>query len=407
MRRFSCAIATVFLAAAMATAEDTDRLAWESWTKRIRIGLDVRGYGQALSQRNNDNTLPVLEKSIGRGFGNINIWGHITDGLDIYTSIYITSRQHAEMYGQEGYMLLTKTPPYIQELDLPFVDWFFDHLDVKAGHFGIDFGDAHLYRTDNADAQRNPLIGNFVIDPNTTEAGIEFSTTPGRIGGVFGVTNGSENERFTSDQGLGLHGKVYGYPRESLRISGSVYSVDHSGPVTSGNAFSSLFSGNRSGGPYAAVIPGGRGPGQVEIGAGEEVFAWQADATLDLGRCIARGHYGMKYDRDNNGAAFGTPRDDWRYFSGEVQYFLKPERLYLAGRYSGARADIVNGASSNGRIDRYQIGGGLWLAKGILAKVEYVDQRFRDFAAGTTVNGIAVAKDPEFNGASVEFSANF
>lgn len=374
------------------------------WADRLKFGFNVRGYGQALSQKNSDNSLKDLDASIGRGFGNIDVWAKVVDGIDIYVELYISSRQHAEMYGHEGYMWISKTPPYLSELDLPALDSFFENFSIKAGHFEIDYGDAHLYRTDNGEVQRNPLVGNFIVDPNTDEAGFEIRTKPGRpYGMTMGFTNGSENERFTTDQGIALYGKIYAEPQESIRLSLSAYTVDHSeSNATSGNASSALFSGNRSGGPYAAVIGPTSEPGQIAPGSGEEVFAWQTDVRLDMGRTIARGHYGVIKDEDAVRA-----REGWKYYSAEVQYDLLPERSYLAARYSRADADEINSVASSGRIGRAQVGGGIWLTKDILAKLEYVDQRFKKFAAGTTVDGIAAGKDPKFSGLSLEFSAKF
>ena len=65
-------------------------------------------------------------------------------------------------------------------------------------------------------------------------------------------------------------------------------------------------------------------------------------------------------------------------------------------------------AASNGKVDRIQVGGGLWVSKNLLLKVEYVNQKYSGFAQGQIVNnGIQAWRNPAFSGVISEVSFSF
>ena len=74
----------------------------------------------------------------------------------------------------------------------------------------------------------------------------------------------------------------------------------------------------------------------------------------------------------------------------------------------GASADQISGSNSNGRVNRFQVGGGLWLTRNMLAKFEYVTQKYSGFANGVVLNnGIAAWRNPSFKGLISEVSFSF
>src|SRR5207237_6693920 len=132
--------------------------------------------------------------------------------------------------------------------------------------------------------------------------------------------------------------------------------VNHSESTSS---VANLFSGNRGGERYGAVLGGGQAPGQILPGAGKDLTAYQLDATWDMPNLPLKfyGNYGLTKDRDTNGPSAGTPEERWRYFAADAKWNLAPS-LYAAVRYSGAGADKLKGLSSDGRVNRIQIGRG-------------------------------------------------
>jgi hypothetical protein len=82
--------------------------------------------------------------------------------------------------------------------------------------------------------------------------------------------------------------------------------------------------------------------------------------------------------------------------------------LYVAGRYSVALANSVNGVPSTGWADRAEVGAGYWITTTLLGKVEYVYQQYHGFsAADGLVSGVDAYRNPRFDGVVVEVSFAF
>ena len=74
--------------------------------------------------------------------------------------------------------------------------------------------------------QRNPLIGNPLIDPNVEEIGGEVYSIKGPVYWLFGIASGTTTEHFDHGSQPSFHGKIWGYPLPDLRASVSAYHVD-------------------------------------------------------------------------------------------------------------------------------------------------------------------------------------
>jgi len=208
-----------------------------------------------------------------------------------------------------------------------------------------------------------------------------------------------------------MNGKVSYQLIQPLRLSASYMTADQSDNATqaAGGSALQMFSGNRSGERYAGVLGGGQAPGGVFPQAGEKFSAAQIDLTFKDAKFPVEfySHVGRTQDKDINGSAVGTPEKTWNNFAGNVVYRLTPA-VYLASRYSSATTDMLAGHATDGKVDRIQLGGGLWLTKNMLAKVEYVTQKYRGFVQGDMVNNnIQAWRDPEFDGFVAEVSFAF
>ena len=376
---------------------------------KLFMGLHTVGRFQALDHEK--VYVDGAEKaSIPVGFqtawGSVDFLANYKDQIEVYFEIYLSSRPHPEkVYGHQGYILARGVP---ENLNAGPVASLFRAVDVKAGHFEIDYGDHRFRRSDNARVQHNALIGNYIIDPKTVEIGVEVATEPGRLNAMIGVGSGSTTEKFKKGTGFSVHGKLWADITESLRASGSFYRVDHSDnkPKFAGS-WGNLYSGHRSGGSYSGILVGGNAPGQITPGAGQKVMATQFDVTWNLAAFEIYGHYGWMEDADLNGSDTGTPEESWYYYTAESIYRFTPN-LHGAIRYSGAKAKTFNDLSSDGRIDRIQVGGGFWLTKNIQLKAEYVHQWCNDFTdAEGKVGGMDAWRDPVFKGVISEVSFAF
>jgi hypothetical protein len=383
----------------------------DSETSKLFITLDTVGTAQALQQSNafdaKGTDLGKLSAGMQTAYGDLGFLGEFgkKQEIELYFDLYLASRNHpSTTYGNQGYLLVKDVPENLQSL--AFLKPVFKHVDLKAGAFLVDFGDQQTWRSNNAKVQKNPLVGNFVVDPNFVSVGVQAMSKPGRLGWVGAITNGTNTEDFSSGRGYAFNGKLYAYPIKPLRLSGSFYRVNHEESSTSR---ATLFSGNRSGERYGAVLGGGQAPGDVLPNTGKDLTAYQGDMTFDEVTIPVKlyAHYGMTRDTDVNGPAPGTPEERWSYYAAQAMYKFTPA-AYAVARYSAANADKIAGASSSGRVNRIQVGGGLWFTRNMLAKVEYVTQKYSGFANGVVLNnGIAASRNPSFKGLISEVSFSF
>ena len=220
-------------------------------------------------------------------FANLNFLATIPDKMDVYFDMYIASRPHpSTMYGHEGYLLFKQLPvPFGGDNGL--LGGLFDEINVKVGAFDIDFGDQNYRRSNNARVQRNPLVGNYLIDPNVEEIGGEVYSIKGPIHWLVGLGSGTTTEHFDYGAAPSFHAKLWGNPLPEVRTSLSMYD----GHLGNSADTSYLFVNGRSGGTYAAVFGGGDNPGQILPQGGKDVTAVQGDLDLEplaLGNLLIR-----------------------------------------------------------------------------------------------------------------------
>lgn len=336
-------------------------------TQELFITVNTVGTAQALDHRNVFNTsgvaLAKLEPGFQNAFGDLGFIGRFGKNreIEVVFDMYLSSRNHpSTTYGNEGYIVVHGVPENLQSL--AFLKPILQKVDLKAGHMLVDFGDALQHRSNNAIVQKNPLVGNFVVDPNIVSIGMQASSKPGtRLGWLVGVSNGTTTEDWNMGRGLAVNGKLIAYPVTSLRASVSYIATDQSDNSTkaAGGSAMQMFSGNRSGERYAGVLGGGQAPGGVFPQAGEKFSAAQFDVTYDCPKTPLKlyGHYGRTQDLDINGSAAGTPEEKWTYYAADAVYDLT-STIYAAARYSAATPEMLAGKASEGKVDRIQIGGG-------------------------------------------------
>lgn len=344
-----------------------------------------------------------VEPGFQTAWGSMDFLARFDDLIDVYWEFFISSRPHpSEMQGSQGFI-------YMRGLPGDQLAFLFDHVDVKAGQFEVNFGDHIFRRSDNARVLRNRLIGNAVVDPRSEEIGMEIITKPGLLNGLIGVTSGSPQGDHLRGRGTAVYGKLWVTPSEYARVSLSGYTVDHSdngSGFPDGGTKNNFLSTSRSGQPYAGVLDDGNAVGHVLIGRGQKVTAAQADVTLVFGPLELYGNVGMGRDEDENGSGAGTPEDNWAYYTAEAVYQVT-DNFYGAARLSGAEADKIDGKDSNGSVTRAQVGIGYWITRHMLAKVELVHQEYSDFDAGVSVSGVDAGRDPSFDGVITEVGFAF
>ena len=83
------------------------------------------------------------------------------------------------------------------------------------------------------------------------------------------------------------------------------------------------------------------------------------------------GRVGQVYtDNDTGQPSWVTVKTGW---------FGSNESFYLGGRYLTLKGQMISKVYSDQNVNRSQIGGGWFVTPNILAKLEYVNQKYNDF----------------------------
>jgi hypothetical protein len=380
-----------------------DTVAFEGMS--VRVGGHFAQQFQNLSHSNtaspmmNDNNVN-LNQLANIGFGsnlataNLNIDVALADGVRLNLVTYLSSRHHPEAWVKGGFIQVDK----LNFLGLGEIDWFNRYLTLRVGHMEINYGDAHYRRSDNGNAMYNPFIGNYIMDAFTTEVGGELffqnngwlamaAITGGEIQG--GVTN-PDNRKAS------FIGK-FGYDKYltddlRVRLTGSVY-------TTSGSQRNTLWGGDRAGSRYYLVMEntlattaGNFTSGRFNPNQTDNITAFVFNPFVKFKGLEFFGNF-----EQSTGAARGEAADrTWTQIGTDLVYrFGNYERYYIAGRYNKVSGTLF-GSGLEVDMDRIQVGGGWFVTKNILAKLEYVNQNYNGFAQTDIRNG------GRFNGLMIE-----
>lgn len=348
---------------------------------------------------------------LGKGFNlptaNFNLGADLAPGLQVVLETYLSSRHHNETWVKGGYLLIDKTP----FIKWDMLDQAMDYLTIKVGVMELNYGDANFRRSDNGKVINNPFVGNYIMNAFTTAPAAEvYFRHPSGLLVTGGVAQAIVNQVITaydkntkeyisydtSDE-LSFYGKV-GFDKNltddlRVRATASVF--------TGKNHSLQLYSGDRAGSRYYLVMNE-----QTATGGGTDIKSPHLTG-------------------DYNPSAYGTVLDDnsfmlnlfaefkgleffalYEIASGANSNWIAPtppavtpvaayvESDYDFSQYSvegiyrfGGEKQFWVGARYNSVTDqedqvvtRLQGIGGWKLTKNVMAKFEYVDQKYKDFA---------------------------
>ncbi|HEX6629477.1 MAG TPA: hypothetical protein VF048_00210, partial [Gemmatimonadaceae bacterium] len=228
------------------------------------------GWGAAFTQQfqrldHSNSAVPVTKQNatgqdynanelmgIGSGFNNAvaNLYqnAQLAPGIRVAMTTYLSARHHQETWVKDGYLLIDQSP-----IKVALLENVMKYVTVKAGHFEINYGDAHFRRTDNGNAMYNPLVGNYIMDAFTTQIGGEVYVRTGPWMVMGGVTGGEVRGQVTAPEkrSLAYLGKA-GFDQQvtddlRVRLTGSMFSQARS-------ANNTLYTGDRAGSRYYMVM---------------------------------------------------------------------------------------------------------------------------------------------------------
>jgi len=359
----------------------------------VRIGGASTIQFQALNHEStgtplNEDGNPVSLIEIGDNFNlptaNLDFDVHLYDGVRMHLRTYLSSRHHPEPYVKGGYIQIDKLD-FISE---GFMESLMQNVRIKIGHMENNYGDAHFRRSDNAQAIYNPFVENLIMDGFTTEVGAEVYYFKSGFIGMLGVTNGKLNQAVnnpdTTDPSfvakLGYDNMINDDLR--VRITGSVYHTNKSS-----NAY--LYSADRGGSRYYLVMePEGATTsanftsGRFNPGFRNELTAFMINPFVKYGGIEFFG----TFERSSGKANAELESRSFSQYAAELIYrFGNNENLYFGGRYNYVDGEMIGGTDVD--ISRFNLAAGWFMTKNILAKVEYVNQKYGGFPTNDLRNG--------------------
>jgi len=332
----------------------------------------------------NQNELADIGFGFNNSTANLYLHAQLAPGIRVALSTYLSSRHHPEAWVKDGYLQIDESP----------IDWvplkaLMQIVTIRVGHMEINYGDAHFRRSDNGNALYNPFVGNYIMDAFTTEIGAEVYLKPGNFIAMAAVTGGEMRGTVLNpgQRGPAFIGKL-GFDRQMtedlrVRLTGSFYNANRSMNNT-------LYGGDRAGSRYYYVLENTQAAeasqftsGLINPGFRNEVTAFQINPFVKF-----RGLEVFGVLERSEGRAANEPNERvWKQYAVDTVYrFLADEKLFVGVRYNRAEGTLAGIPNELG-AERWQVGGGWFILPGLLAKVEYVDQKFFGYPATHIRNG--------------------
>ncbi|WP_029034089.1 hypothetical protein [Salinimicrobium terrae] len=352
----------------------------------VRVGGAFAIQLQGLRQENASGAPELAD--LGTNFNlptaNLTLDVMLAKGMRMHLTTYLSSLHHNETYVKGGYIQIDGLDWLSEDLG-----GLMDNWRVKIGHMENNYGDAHFRRSDNAMALYNPFVGNYLMDSFTTEVGAEVYYFNGPWLAMAGFTNSTINQSsIASDRDPSYLAKI-GFDKQisedfRFRLTGSVFHSNFR-PIGGRGSTQYLYAGDRAGTRYYNVMDGTFRAGRINPIGGAELTAFMINPFIKVGGLEFFGIYENASDES----------DDWNQYAGELIYrFGATENFYVGTRYNTVRNDEVS-------VNRFNVGGGWFMTKNVVAKVEYVNQQYNDFPTGELYD------DAQFNGFNIEAVISF
>jgi hypothetical protein len=370
---------------------------------KVRVGGDFAMQFQGIRQSNTAGNLTKLGSDFNLPSANLNLDVQVLDGVRMHLRTYLSSRAHNESWIKGGYMQIDK----LDFIKPEFLEGVMKYTSITIGLDEFNYGDAHFRRSDNARAIFNPFVGNYIMDAFSTEAFGEITVQKNGLLAVVGLTNGKLNQDVTvtdnTDNKPSFYGKL-GFDKQlnedfRVRLTGSWY-------INNGTSTGTwLYGGDRAGTRYYNVLytlPDANGVAEGGPRDGRFNARFTKLTALQINPFIKfKGleFFGI-YELANGNNEFTQPQSDteggFTQLAAELLYrFGTNEKFYIGGRYNTVNGKMRESATENLDISRINFGGGWYLSKNVLTKVEYMKQQYEGNAwtgrfAGAEFSGVVV-----------------
>ena len=334
---------------------------------------------------------------IGRGFNNptanLYINAQLAPGIRVALTSYLSARHHNETWVKDGYIQIDQSP-----IEFAPLKALMEIVTVRVGDMEINYGDAHFRRSDNGNAVYNPFVGNYIMDAFTTQVGGEVYLKASSIIAMGAITAGELRGTVLTPEKRGLVyiGKL-GVDRRltnelRVRVTGSFYKTDRAMSDT-------LYSGDRAGSRYYYVLENTtatesaqKDSGLLNPGFSNKVTAFQMNPFVKFHGLEL---FGVVERAEGKAAAETTDRVWNQYAIDTVYRFLADDKLFVGTRYNRAEGALT-GITGQVGANRWEFGGGWFITPNVLAKAEYVNQKYFGYPDTNIKNG------GKFNGMMLE-----
>lgn len=346
--------------------------------------------GYRLMNTENNFVLPAADMTIG---------AQLFDGVRVNLDIYLASRHHNDTYARGGYLQIDK----LDFIKKDFLANFMKYATIKIGQMENNFGDAHFRSSDNGSTLRNAFVGNNIMNAFSTEMGIEVYYKRNGWVSMLGATNGNLNQGtqevvFTTGPNTNTVVSPsilakFGYDKQidkdlRVRLTGSYY---HNANLGNSNIYSS----SRSGFGFWGVLNNNAYKNNgVDVAASynststpEATFNpnfknWATSIMINpfvkYKGLELFGTVELASGGDKAGVDAKRKADQ---YAGELIYrFGKTEQFYIGGKYNTVSGKLSNADAKKVTVNRFESSIGWFMTKNIVAKLDYVNQNYKDYS---------------------------
>ncbi|MDE3743906.1 hypothetical protein [Maribacter polysaccharolyticus] len=366
---------------------------------KVRVGGAFALQFQAFDH---ENSGAVELKELGDNFNlataNLDLDVALADGVGMHLRTYLSSRHHTEPYVKGGYFQIDN----LNFISPGFMEDLMKKVTIKVGHMELNYGDGHFRRSDNAMALYNPFVGNYIMDAFTTEVGGEVYYRDNGFIAMVGLSNGKLNQSATSPDTTdpSVIAKL-GYDKQinddlRFRLTGSLYQTNKSSRTY-------LYAGDRAGSRYYFVMEDTDATSSDNFRSGRFDPGFSNKLSSIMINPFVK-YKGLEFfgalEFSSGKTTAETENRTANQFVGELLYrFGQNENFYVGTRYNSVSAETTDGYDVD--INRFNIGGGLFFTKNVMAKLEYVSQTYDGYDATSIYN------DGKFNGIMLEAVISF
>lgn len=367
---------------------------------KAKLGAGFTQQFQALEHKNDGSVeLYRLNPGFGLAMANLYLDAQLADGILLNLTTYLSSKHHQETWVKGGFLQIDK---------IPFQGKLWEDLSkiitIKAGHFEVNYGDAHFRRNDGGHAMYNPFAENYIMDAFATEIAGEVYAQKNGLIGMVGVSNGLINGGHQATLQPGSTTEIYKrspslYAKAGvdknlnedlrLRLTGSVYFNNSQGRNT-------IYGGDRTGSQYFMALAPAMTSGAASTPANNYAtgrlnpnFANQFSAFQINGFVKYKGleFFGTVENAKGKLHAEKDKRKANQYAADLVYRFGKEENLFIGARINTVTGQFLANSSAEQASSRTALAAGWFILPNVMMKGELMKQTYSDFPTGNVLSG--------------------